>query len=50
MTVSNAAWKTREDAEAAAWRYRAHGYDVAVIEYRSERAGSHIILNCTPRS
>jgi len=47
MRVSNANWQCAADAEAAAQRYRAAGYRVAVVVFNSERAGSHIVLECT---
>jgi hypothetical protein len=41
-------WPTPANARRAADRYRAHGYTVAIVEVRSERAGNHVYLDCTP--
>lgn len=51
MTVSNAAWTCRDDAERAAERYQRHGYNTTVVEVRSDRDGSlqMLILKCEPR-
>jgi hypothetical protein len=42
-------WRTTAQAQPAADRYSAHGYTVAIVEVRSERAGSHIFLHCIPK-
>lgn len=47
MTVSG--FTSLADAEARAPYYRARGFIVKVIEYRSERAGSCIVLKCEAR-
>jgi hypothetical protein len=52
MTVTNACWKTREDAEAAAQRYIRHGYNVRIIEHRlvADNSLQLLTLSCTPRN
>lgn len=42
-------WRTAAEAQPAADRYSAHGYTVAIVELRSDRAGNHVYLRCTPR-
>lgn len=49
MRVSNATWRKPADAEATARRYASCGYIVAIVEHRSERAGSFIELQCEYR-
>ncbi len=47
MRVANANWRGAADAETAANHYRSAGYRVAVVVHSSERAGSHVVLECT---
>jgi len=49
MRVTDARWRTAEDAKPAAERYARQGYDVAIVTHSSERAGDHIELVCQQR-